>query len=368
MDAEHSRPVARTDGRFTSSLGEDRLMELLRDTARTTNPDDPERLSQRAFDQAAPTVARSKGWEPPPSARAIYMRFKSKATKSERPVSSWRALVARSLADKANPVMTAAAVTRREPHENSIDEALIYYALRRVAAHLGRTPSPDEYDQGCRELIADERRHRRPPILETTLPSSGQILHYAGGSGWDGACSLAGLEPREVPLGHVGADFVKLAWHYYESKEKLPHSKEELRRYAKELGVLAPERENRQIAELIRDLRKARAERGWRTPEREPAASERLSPDERAALLAGAGRLRPAWRLETALAALQEYLDAYEGSGVRLTQKHYVQARRGRPWPTLRALGRVGESAAIPGWRAWLDEARKRRRTERKAA
>lgn len=362
-DLEKTRPRNKRTGTFASDYSDFQLIELLRAVAREAQPDDPERITQATFDRHAPALAKSRGWPAPPSARAIQMRLGD--TNQKR---GWRALVAESLVQGRDPVQHAA-FKRRAPHDRSLDEGVIHYALRRVAEHLGRTPTADEYDRAVIELIEVEQRRRRDSILEELLPTSGQIIAYAGPAGWEGALALARLAPRPKAEPVRGIDPVSLAWHYYETKLERPRYAKELRAHARELGILLRDLKAWTIGDALVELERRRRARGWSTPAGAPPEDERLTPFELHALIANAALIPERWTLTRALDCLVEYLDEFEHERGALRSKHYNECAVGRVWPPFSALQTLGKKEGISTWAAWLEAARRHRvERDRRAA
>jgi hypothetical protein len=277
----------------------------------------------------------------------------------------WRELVAESVREGRDPVMHAAWKQRRS-YDVSVDEGVIYYALRRAAQHLGHTPSLDQYERAVEELVEAEQRRGRGSILEDTMPSGNQILAWAGPAGWEGAVQLAGLTPRERPKSKSGADPVSLAWHYYETKLELPRSQKALIAYAKELGILLRNYKHWQLADILVELERRRAERGWTTPVAGPLPGERLLEDELAGLIADADSAPERWTLERALDGLVEYLDEFGHDPRGLRYRHYKERAVGRGWPPHSALERLGKKEGIATWAGWLEAARKRQAESRR--
>lgn len=352
-DERGEQTRSKRTGRFSSGYTDPQLIELLRTVARAARPDDPARVTQRAFDDHAPAVAKRHGWPSPPTARAIQMRLGK--TRQKR---GWRELVAESLIEGRDPVQHAA-FKQRAPHDKSLDESLIYYAARRVAEHLGHTPGPDEYARGHAELVDAEQRRRRGSILEDALPTRGQVEAYAGPAGWDGVIQLAGLPPRERAATLVGLDPATLAWHLYETKLELPRYATQLREYATELRILLRDFKTWKIADVLAELERRRAERGWTTPEGAPPANERLSAAELEALIADATPIPERWTVARALHCLAEYLTEYEHEPGALRQKSYRVAAVGRGWPPPSALHQLSQKHGIPTFAAWLEKARR---------
>src|SRR5579875_2554091 len=120
----------RRRGEFTSSYSDEQLYRLIRRVASATEAD-ADALSQPLFDKHAPTAAVDLELPPPPTARAIYMRFKKK-----RGDISWRKIVTAALG-AVNVSQQVAVDNSADEVGEWLDERGIVFALRRVASATG---------------------------------------------------------------------------------------------------------------------------------------------------------------------------------------------------------------------------------------
>lgn len=356
MSTSNEQPRQQKSQRFSSHFTRERLRWLLRTVAKAVRPQAPDKLTQHEFDERAPGLMVELDEPPPPSARAIYMRL-NKGRSGKR--KSWRDLV-REACDETVSDVRAESIARRERENPFIDERHVWYALRRVAQEIGRTPTPDRYDETRRTLIeADRRRNGDDAVLEDLLPTSGQILTLAADLGWSGACELAGLEPPTPAEMVIAIEPVRLAEHFYETKRRLPKFAE-LYAHGEQLGVPIP---RFKISKVRADLTAARAARGLATPADGPEPGTELSAAELEQLLAGVTKRRPgtSWTTDRVLDALADYMREYEAK-VPLRQKQYGAVRAEHGWPSNQVITRTAKELGLAGFQDVLKEAKRRAR------
>jgi hypothetical protein len=364
---------------FVSRYSDEGLYQAIAAVARDVRPGDPEKLKGREFDDNAARVMMALGQDPPPKANAIYMRFNRGLSGSKG--KSWRKIVQDALAAGFDPVRRVTVETRQQPAWFQ-DEGYLVYSFRRICGHLrielgSAGPPPDTYDRGRRELLEADRRLRRGELLTDLLLTSGQTLVMADKAGWGGACVVAGYEPpaRVEPI--KGFDPLKILAHYYETAPGLPKSYAALQRHAAAMDIpVPPERtkSDARLSALREELIAERASRGLETPLDGPLPGQEMSPEEIAALLDGAPRLRRKgyWLdLDHTLDALTEYVELYDGKDP-LRQKHYLAVSVEHDWPAPSKVTNCAKHNGIatgPGespFRGMIDLARKRLRERRR--
>jgi len=155
--------VARTRrGTFKSTLTIARLYEIVGLAAKHVRPAKPQLLSVREFNSCRTEIDKDC-----PTAAAIMMRLNS----------PWPTIVQVALDEQRSVTMTDAAA-RRAPANDWLTLRHSYYALQRVATHLGVDSFSEGDYSAAREqlLLADQKRNGNASILRINLPSSGQIV------------------------------------------------------------------------------------------------------------------------------------------------------------------------------------------------
>jgi hypothetical protein len=319
-------------GEFASAYSDTQLYLLIRKLAQKASDNEPVGLSQPVFDRNAPAVANLMGLSAPATARAIYMRFKKK-----RKGTSWREIVEAAVG-ALNVTQQVAADNSAEEVGEWLDERGIVFALRRVVGAAGRPTLTDyQYDAKRRELLGNA-------FVALVLPTSAQIATVAGD--WKTALALAGMDPPKTDL--RATPIVRLAWHFYEMNGKLP-TDTTLRAYCnQDLGVAMPRARDKSWQRHLDDLRAARSDRGWSTPQDGPLDGERLSEGELAELLVGA---RPAikrggWTENAVLAAFVEFTEMFHGRET-LSLRLYRAHAPGHGWPSSHGYDRYGGFTAM---------------------
>ena len=280
----------RHKGRFRSRFTDDARWLMIRLVTTEVRPSDPTSVTQADFDANAPTIiARLQpDWPEPPTARALWMKL----TKDDpAPKRSWEQLIATAVGARSI-AHTASAATREEPLPDWFEEPHIVYAVRRVHVQLGKphTVTIDQYESGRGELIASVRGERREQLL-LLLPSGHQLAALADGD-WNVILALCGLPPVVAQGAERGHPLVLLAWHYYETENRLP-SYNRLARHFLARGLAVPVAV-KPWSNVHDEITRLRAERGWTTPATGPADDQQLDEAELAELLDGApGRHRP---------------------------------------------------------------------------
>jgi hypothetical protein len=262
-------------GLYKTEHTDDDLYRLVGLTAPVARPGNPEKMTMVGFDGHSAAIAKKEKLPTPPTARAIQMRF----------VKPWREIVAAAIAAiAAGTVEQAVGATKKADEWSDLDEAHIYYAMHRVAAFL-KLESLSElgYDAGRSDLIESVSR-AEAALLEQILPRSWQIKRVANDD-WELALALVGMKPERRQF--EAHPMLNLIWHYYETKDQYP-SENKLRAYVNgELELAMPRGRDRPFSDYLDELKAARAERGWSTPEDGPPAGECLSEAELAALIEG---------------------------------------------------------------------------------
>ena len=184
-------------GRFKSSYSAGELYELICDVCRFVQPDEPLRVTQRAFN-----LSRAAAGHPgAPLARVVVARLKGKRDKF-----GWSEAKAIAL-DPNRDLARSDAIRTRAKQNPDLDWRHVHYALNRAATALGvRTLTPGQYAKTREQLIAKDRRRRNGGTLEELLPTAGQIEWISGG--WDEALAGAGLEPRPKNRGQRGISVI----------------------------------------------------------------------------------------------------------------------------------------------------------------
>jgi hypothetical protein len=207
--------------------------------AQSARPQDPERVTQRAFDAAR----EASGHEGVPKATTICARL---ADRDGKPM-PWREVLERALDESASPEH---AERRRlgEPEAAHLDVRHVIYALRIAAGRReAKSLTPDEYEDERREILGEEARRRglRRHLQAELLPTVGQVEWLMRDSSdrsmaapWDAALAIAELEPRSDlrdQRRHRGRrpdslPLVEAIHHYVEANGTLP-SREQFKEF-----------------------------------------------------------------------------------------------------------------------------------------
>lgn len=314
----------RKSGQFDSGYTDQMRYKLVEAVTTSLDPIDPASVSQPRFDREAPAIAAAEGWPEPPSARAICMRLGK----------AWQ-LIKEEATENRNiqQILARADGVSMAPW---FDEPFVYYAVRRVHLHLGKSENetlyPHEYERGRDELIAKAKRLGRETATAELLPTRGQLLYLFAGD-WDEILRLAQLPAREtVKRGHP---LMKLAEHYYESIGRLPPTVRAIKEHATEINVRCPQRKSGKIEDLIDELIADRAKRQLPTPVEGPVEGARLSPKEIEALVATAPlpQVKRSWTEDTVIEAFADFAEAFEGSQ-KLNNALYNAQRVQHGWPS----------------------------------
>lgn len=323
-------------GLYKTEHTDDDLYRLVGLTAPVARPENPKKMSMIGFDTNSAAVAEKAHLPAPPTARAIQMRFRK----------PWREIVAAAItAVTTGTVEQAIAATKKTDEWPDLDEAHIYYAMHRVAAFLKlETLSELGCDAGRADLI-ESVSSTEAALLKQILPRSWQIKRVADGD-WELALALVGMKPGRRDF--KAHPMLNLVWHYYETKHRIP-SETTLRAYANgELELAMPRGRGRPFSEYIDELKAARGERGWSTPEDGPPEEERLTERELAVLIEGAPRrqVRGGWTEEKVEEAFVAYVSEYLGK-VDLRLRHYQAVRSKHGWPSNQAYSKY---RTFSGW------------------
>ena len=317
-------------GAFKSDYVDDDLYRIVGLTAPVARPTHPEKMTMVEFDgDAGDVAAKNKLPNHPPSGRAIQMRL----------AKPWRQIVGEAIkAVQGNSVESLVGAAKKRAEWPELDEAHIYYAMRRVAAFL-KVESLSElgYDAGRADLIASVAV-AEAEILKEVLPVSSQIKRVAYDD-WGTALALVGMKSERSQF--QAHPMLNLVWHYYETKGAIP-SETKLRAYANgELGLAMPRGRDRAFVEYVEELQAVRSERGWTTPEDGPAEGETLSPAELAGLLEGAPawQEKGGWTEEKVEEAFVAYVREYLGKA-DLRLRHYQGVRSKHRWPSNQAYSK----------------------------
>jgi hypothetical protein len=343
----------RRNGQFGSGYSDEKLYELVREVTLAVDPDDPESISQPRFDQAAPAVASSKRWPPPPKAHAIQMRLKKPWPRIKEEAHQARSI--QQILAKADGVALAP----------WLDERFLYFAFRRAHMHLGKketdTLYPHEYAQARSELIAKAKRLDRYTAVEETMPTRGQLIWMLEGR-WNDGLAIAGLPA--APTHRLGHPLIKVAEHYYETQDELPPTVTGLIDYAADLGISVPNMKPEAFPVMLDELIADRATRGLQTLETGPTENARLSAEAIEALILDAPKPRNKpgdWTESKVIEAFADFVEEFEGKG-KLNSALYTSSRVARGWPSNNAWQKHGRFQDL------VEKGRKRARERAKKA
>lgn len=190
-------------GQFDSGLGDEQLLVVIAEVARTAAPDHPAAVSQRAWNAA---LARSRHVGRAPSARACVMRLKRKGADL-----SWRQVVAMALRPPRGRRQALVAALRAEAWVE-LNDRQVFYAVRRVARELARTRATvATYDRGRGRVL-----RRRSSADRERLPTANQLVTWARAQPhlkerepWHLESARLPLPRREAPKVPAGARGVR---------------------------------------------------------------------------------------------------------------------------------------------------------------
>jgi hypothetical protein len=219
------------------------------------------------------------------------MRISKGRRKRGLPRKPWPQIVADAVDADRNIQLTVATETR-EVADRTLDERHVYYGLRRVAAQIGHTPGPREYDAARSKMLADDERLRRGGLLALVMPTSGLILRIVGDAGWDVACTIAQLDAVQHLPARSGNAPLPLYVHFYDKQRREPANYEELRKYAARFEITIPAQKSVSWSTLREEFATERAARGLQTPATGPLEGEELSAAELDAIVTGPVQLR----------------------------------------------------------------------------
>ncbi len=331
------------------------LLRGVRAVAALVNPDEPEAVTQRAFDAAR---AHSPAHATLPRARQVTERLRLPWSEvlelAQLPVQTQQ----RRLSKKAG-----------EEEQDWVSAEHVGAVLGIVAARLGVTTLTEIQYSVERERMLAESKRRKPALL---LPTGAQIRfamrreihgdpHRATPTKgtWDRALELAGLETNQRPARKVaGVGPVELLETAYE-KFGTQLTVGEVEVFAKANGIRYSAARKRKWSEIVAAWKQGRTERGLAVPDGPPPLPER--PD----YAVGVGAARDGeqrynkWDRDDCVAVLVEYVEQIP-AGQRAGARHYrVWARNQTRAPHEMTLRRHG------GWSKLLalahDEVMRRR-------
>lgn len=328
--------VAVTNGN-TSIFAEDgALLDVVRDVAEYASPVFPLEVSMRRWNNARPGA----GYPDAPTANAIHLRFNR-----HQGGFSWGYIVAAAFAEGPSRAQRLA-LFRREPRGKELDTSHAVFALRLVAAELGRSFRDDEYEPALERLIARERRRLGADSqLEDLLPTKAQIMRLLDGN-WEAGLKLAGLEPYErqrqkvfrkrnaMPMEEAAALFAELNGRW--------PSNPELHRWALDahVGMRAPSYASTWWSETLDLATELLNARGIPVPTERPKAGRPRKGEVRTYVLPPeplpySPPGRNVWSTEAVIAALREW-DRSLPAGVKRTSPRYGIdiAEHAEEWPS----------------------------------
>ena len=250
-------------GRAKSRYSDLDLYEAVRVIAKFVDADDPESISQPAFDAAR----ASAGHPDCPTARAVCMRLADR----DRSSLPWAELLSRALDGEINRSRshTAHRAAAESPY---LGEEHLYFAVKLVARELGKPPTEDHYTRIRENLIARARR-RGSSLITELMPTAGQLIRIADhlrteNSSWNNVLEIAKLPPASqtiterqptasVPVAEAIDEFV--TWN-----DAWP-SRARLEAFIRQLNVRL-KFDRQPWPEHIAEARRRRSERGESSP------------------------------------------------------------------------------------------------------
>ena len=351
------------EGRFGSEYHPLEFYELVRVVAVVAAPDEPTLVSEVAWDAARAAA----GYPDAPSARAICMRLADLAGQSF----SWRKLLELSF-DESRDIEQTHALRMGVAMDGTLEEADVYYALRRIAhAELSQASlGPGEYRRERERLIAVARRRRNGPngghgtseIVSEVLPTVGQIERVAGD--WDAALVIAELEPRPAVHryggGAPGLPIAEVLDRFADETDGWFCRPRQLRQYARDRAlVVAGRKTGSSWTDFIAEATTRRDARGAIVRGLPPAGvilsySGMGEGEGRAALSKHAAKPAGYWTLERCVNAVRRYLEdpATNGSPSQARYRAWAVGRPDAPAPST--------FAAFGGWTVVRKLAQKR--------
>lgn len=312
------------------------LLRAVREVAEDAGVEDPERITQRAWDAAR---EGHELWCGAPAARRI----------AERLGLRWQQVREAAYTDAAQPEVVYSQMTRSREH-GWLTPDYSAFALRLVAGRLSaESLAPHEY-AAEREVIltADRKRWRHGRQLR--LPTADQVRKVAGT--WEQALELAGLRPSPKVSPFVAPSISELLDRCYAVHGTQPCC-DELRAFARANGIAFP-RLSLKWRELVAEWKASRRERGLPVPEGPPPPHER--PDYGAdvgAARADERRNTDRSDREECVAWVAKYLRSVEPGKRPGVLDCRQWRRRGHDAPAYESLQQHG------GWRAVRREAEK---------
>jgi hypothetical protein len=317
------------------------LLHVVREVARSSLVDDPQRISTRSWDAARELSER---FADVPAARRICEHLRL----------PWEKI--RELAfmnGHAQRVALGHALGGEQA--DWLTEEYRSFALRLIARHLGAaTLTPGQY-RAARHAMLGSGRSRRSIPRPVPIPTAEQIETLAGG--WDEALAQAGLAPRHGLGGHharVGpVRIVEVLDRCYEHHRTEP-TLGELVLFARGNGIPFPRKERgRPYRSYVKEWKDGRSARGLDVPNAPPPKCERpdYSSDVGAAL-PGERRAKSVWadhdEVVTWVARYLVELNVRDGASQRAYDA-WARQQDGAPWASV--LERHG------GWVAVREEA-----------
>jgi hypothetical protein len=305
---------------FRASLGPDELLAGVGEVLRAVAPDEPELVSQSAFDAERGRVAGM------PTA----------TTAARRLGLSWEKLREVALAPDRQRSRLLGLARRRE--EAPPDDQTIRTALQTAAAALGqRTLRPHEYAGSHKQLEEREARAWKHGTGSVPLPTTNQILTACKS---EQALRLADLDPLPASTSTKGEDPERAARAFVEAFGVLPANRPQLELWFKHSEV-ALARFRRKWSEIRAEILAEREAAGLPPLAIAPRGLE-ADPERGAPRAPGtAVRRRKRWTDDEVIEGVALALDELK-PGERLTERQLGDLSRGRP--DIPTWGRVSDT------------------------
>ncbi len=322
-------------GRLESAYSPDLLLPVIAEIAQYADPFDPYSVGHALFNECRAPAGHPRC----PLAKTIVEMPDFKGW-------GWEAILRHALDGDVSP-QKFAGWRIRDTAERPIDKPLARTWLKRVVALRDqRTVTPDEFDETCRQLEHEGRRHRRSPG-RLRPPTSGQIRRVYGS--WKAALKDSGLEVSDRQGGPRvrGVPIVEAIEFCLEAHGALPTEKDVRLRFAEANNFALAARQPDQTTETIyAELRARRARVGkWTPPEYAPRHVRGLFsiPTGREY-----GPPRKPWKTRRECVDSLKRFRRWLPSGVNATQARYLEfVRKHEGEAPLSSVIRAGGMAAL---------------------
>jgi len=218
-------PTSETVARFQAQHSPTQLLDIIRVVSRTADPDQPEKVTQRAWDDARTDA----GHPDAPRAHSITQRLQV----------PWSRLL---VIANGNPDDALRALRQTASDKGRKDLALhaVATAMRQAATRLSAgTLNRGDYQRARQQILAGTRKPPARRVAERAMPTltSIETVLAQNQMSWDDGLNMAGLQPPPAAGSVAGLDEEAATRAFVADIGKLPANGTQIRKWAASRGV-----------------------------------------------------------------------------------------------------------------------------------